>query len=62
MESAGFLLRKWCSNDKHVMKMIYAAELAANPNAQNEPERPLSHVVSVLGLKWNTESDEIIFA
>ena len=55
MESAGFLLRKWCTNNKQVMLMINAAESAAQPNPspslQLESDRFWSFYQSVLGLK-----------
>ena len=57
MQTAGFLLRKWCSNNKEVMKLISDAEFSAGET----PEKPSSRVTSVLGLTWDTETDEIVF-
>ena len=58
METAGFLLRKWCSNDKNVMKLIKAAEAGDSDDVAGSI---LSKITSVLGLQWDTEADEIIF-
>ena len=58
METAGFMLRKWCSNNKEVMKLINAAEA---DGSEKIPESGSSQLSSVLGLKWDTESDEIVF-
>ena len=57
MQTAGFLLRKWCSNNKDVMKLIDDAEISAG----EAPEKFLSQLKSVLGLTWDTETDEILF-
>ena len=58
METAGFMLRKWCSNNKEVVRLINAAEA---DGSEKIPESGSSQISSVLGLKWNTESDEIVF-
>ena len=63
METAGFLLRKWCSNDKEVLRLIFDAETSTSTNTDSD--NILGHsknqLTSVLGLKWDSESDEIVF-
>ena len=54
MQSAGFLLRKWNSNNKELLKMITTDDI-------NESSSVTSSITSVLGIKWDTEKDEIIF-
>ena len=57
MQTAGFLLRKWCSNNKDVMKLINEAEFSAG----EAPENSASQMLQVLGLNWDPDSDEIVF-
>ena len=54
MESAGFLLRKWCTNSKELMELI-------NVGNENDMSFDMSSVTSVLGVKWDIVKDEIIY-
>ena len=69
MKTAGFMLRKWCSNSKDLMGMINTAENTQSdcpakspltqPKSSTNPAE--SNITSVLGISWNVDTDEIIF-
>ena len=61
MESAGFLLRKWQSNNETVRKTINESESDSFEESVTSPVVSTSRVTSVLGILWDTNTDEIIF-
>ena len=64
MGTAGFVLRKWSSNNKEVMKMIKTAESATNEREEKVTSvipPTTSPVKSVLGVTWDSDADEIIY-
>ena len=54
MKDAGFELRKWASNSKDLIKRIYACE--------GIEYREDEVVKGVLGLEWDTCSDDFIIS
>ena len=69
MASAGFTLRKWSSNSKELVQRIQDAESIKNPTDENLT--PVTHLMSyvtptspyksVLGIKYDIDTDEIIY-
>ena len=64
MQTAGFELRKWCSNNKELMALINKAESGVasdepDPVSDNSQGMLQKMSLSVLGHFWNVDTDEI---
>ncbi|XP_060662116.1 uncharacterized protein LOC132795433 [Drosophila nasuta] len=57
LESAGFPLRKWTSNSKHVLKRIRKEYLLC----ADFPEIDKASVTKTIGIRWRATSDEFFF-
>ena len=73
MKSAGFSLRKWCSNNPELMSLIQREECHNNSSPEDStcedstfstyqlaPGHSNRNLMSVFGIKWDVVSDKFV--